>query len=103
MNERKIKQQQNSYPAKFRLVPNYYKTIANYNYDYNIYNYMTMCTSKKTMIHKMMIKVRKKKNPVKSGKIWIFSARRKKNPDFRRKNRIYIVNESKEYDPSLTL
>ena len=61
MNERKIKQQQNSYPAKFRLVPNYYKTIANYNYDYNIYNYMTMCTSKKTMIHKMMIKVKKEK------------------------------------------
>ena len=45
MNERKIKQQ-NSYPAKFRLVPNYYKLCENYNYDYNIYNYMTMCTSK---------------------------------------------------------
>ena len=79
MNERKIKQQQNSYPAKFRLVPNYYKTIANYNYDYNIYNYMTMCTSKKTMIHKMMIKVKKEK------KIRIFSRAKKKKSGFRRK------------------
>merc|ERR1712008_667164 len=44
MMKEKIKQQ-NSYPAKFRLVPNYYKLCENYNYDYNIYN-MTMCTSK---------------------------------------------------------
>jgi len=76
MNERKIKQQ-NSYPAKFRLVPNYYKTMRNYNYDYNIYNYMTMCTSKNYDSQDDKSK-KNPVNPLKSGKFQIFSARRKK-------------------------
>ena len=54
---------------------------ANYNYDYNIYN-MTMCTSKNN--DSQDYDKRKKEK-----KIRIFSARRKKNPDFVEKPNIY--------------
>ena len=52
---------------------------------------MTMCTSKNNDSQDLKEK--------KSGIL----AREEKKSGFRRKNRKYIVNESKEYDPSLTL
>lgn len=48
------------------------------------------------MIHKIDDKSKKEKKPG-------FLAREEKKIRISSKNRIYIVNESKEYDPSLTL